>query len=236
MARIGFITTAELLEMPESDLVTKVELEKLGHKVVSIGWDTADSTDETDVLVLRSCWNYHLRPQEFLDWLKSQSKPLQNSAATLLWNFDKRYLLEIKSSVPIVPTELVLDPTAAGIKAVCVSRGWAEAIVKPSVGSTAYMSRRLLTDPDFESLGEQQLPPVALVQPYLRQIQTAGEFSVIFFEGKYSHAVVKVPVAGDYRVQEEFGGSTRRIEPPPTVGRIAQAAVDFIPDRPLYAR
>lgn len=48
----------------------------------------------------------------------------------------------------------------------------------------------------------------ALVQPFMREIQESGEWSFVFFDRKFSHAVLKKPADGEYRSQESFGGST----------------------------
>ncbi|MFI5385509.1 MAG: RimK family alpha-L-glutamate ligase [Fimbriimonadales bacterium] len=239
MPKIGFVTTAELPAMPASDVLVRAELEKLGHEVQAILWDAGEPTERLDLVVFRSCWNYHLHPDAFRCWIQNldaAGKQTLNPAATLLWNLDKRYLLEIAAHVPIVPTEVLLNPTPADIEAVRLRHGWAEIIVKPAIGCTAYQNRRLLTAEDFAGLANDPLPEVSLVQPYLRSIQSDGEFALIFFDGIYSHAVRKTPAEGDYRVQEEFVGWIRPAQPPEDVRAVAQRAVDFLPEPPIYAR
>ena len=224
--------------MPASDLLVGKALEELGHGVRGVRWDAGDSTEGFDLLVFRSCWNYHLRLKDFTEWLRTLEsvKRVINPLDLVWWNIDKRYLLSLAKSVPVVPTEVVDDPTPESVRAVCLARGWPEAVVKPIVGSTAYRTKRLLTPDDFESLGHEDVSGSILVQPYLASVETQGEFSLAFFDGEYSHAVLKRPALGDYRVQEEHGGSTEAIEPTPELRQTALNAIAALPKKPVYAR
>ncbi|HTQ08925.1 MAG TPA: hypothetical protein VMI31_02525 [Fimbriimonadaceae bacterium] len=236
MATIGFVTTSVLPAMPGSDLLTATALETLGHEVRSVRWEVDDPTG-LDLLVFRSCWNYHLVEAEFRRWLGTLgSLRVVNSPEIVSWNLDKRYLLEVGQHAGIVATEIVEDAMPAEIALLCQSRGWERAVIKPAVGSTAYRSRRLLTKIDFESLSDEDVAGAMLVQPYLEEIETNGEYSLMFFGGEYSHAVIKRPASGDYRVQEEHGGSTARVEPEAGLREAAHRALGASPAKPAYAR
>jgi hypothetical protein len=54
--------------------------------------------------------------------------------------------------------------------------------------------------------------------------------------GSFSHAVCKLPRAGDFRVQEEFGGTADRVDVGERLIHQAARAVAAAPGNPLYAR
>jgi hypothetical protein len=75
-----------------------------------------------------------------------------------------------------------------------------------------------------------------LIQPLMRAIQDEGEFSLFYFGGQLSHAILKTPASGDFRVQEQFGGREVAVEAPAPARALAQAVLDAAPIAPLYAR
>jgi len=75
-----------------------------------------------------------------------------------------------------------------------------------------------------------------MVQPFIAEVCDPGEWSIIFFGGRFSHAIRKRPAAGDYRVQWEFGGTAAPMAPPPRLVADAEAVMAAVPGRPLYAR
>ena len=236
MSTIGFLTTIELAAIPGSDVLVGRELQRLGHEVRSVRWES-DLLTGLDLLVFRSCWNYHLREAEFRDWLNGLgSIRVANSLEIVRWNLDKRYLRDVAAYAAIVPTEFVEDASPGEIAALCRDRGWPAALIKPAVGSTAYRSRRLLAEDDFASLTREELAGTMLLQPYLGEIETGGEFSLMFFDGEYSHAVLKRAAAGDYRVQEEHGGSTALVSVDGELREAASRALRASPSTPAYAR
>jgi hypothetical protein len=78
--------------------------------------------------------------------------------------------------------------------------------------------------------------PGALVQKFMPEIVTVGEWSLVFFSGRYSHAVIKTPKSGDFRVQHDFGGEERAAEPPTRVLEDAVRVIEEIGSTPLYSR
>ena len=73
-------------------------------------------------------------------------------------------------------------------------------------------------------------------QAFLRTVITEGEYSVFYFNGVISHAVQKVPKAGDFRVQEEHGGDIRGIPVSAELRRMADTVLATITPTPLQAR
>jgi hypothetical protein len=65
---------------------------------------------------------------------------------------------------------------------------------------------------------------------------TGGEWSIVFFDGRYSHAVVKRPRAGEFRVQEEYGGRAVVAHPPRAMLESAVLCLETLRETPAYAR
>jgi len=191
--------------------------------------DEATSWNRFDAVVVRSCWDYHLRLGPFLDWLaalESGGVPVINAARLLRWNADKRYLLDLAArGIDIVPTRLVARGAPLTLTQVLAELDLAEAVVKPAVSASAHSTWRTgsprahADEARFRSLvtaGD------VLVQPLLPEVVEAGEWSLICFGGQPSHAVLKRPAQGDWRVQGELGGSAQ-IRPAPA-GLLESAA------------
>ena len=75
-----------------------------------------------------------------------------------------------------------------------------------------------------------------MIQPYLKSIETEGETSLLFFGGRFSHAVNKRPVPGDFRIQMQFGGLYTAVTPEDDAMALAQQVLTAIDEPLLYAR
>ena len=197
--------------------------------------------DGTPVLI-RTPWDYAQHASRFTAWLDAldaAGSQVLNPTDVLRWNLDKRYLLDLEvKGHAIVPTRAVrsLDQAVATAQ----RAGWADAVAKPVIGGGAEGLHRI-RDGRLHELAADGNPWGAaaatgriLVQPYLPEIQE-GEWSLYFFGGTYSHAVLKTPAEGDFRIQEEHGGKTRAAQPPDHVTASAAAIVADVPDA-IYAR
>jgi glutathione synthase/RimK-type ligase-like ATP-grasp enzyme len=80
------------------------------------------------------------------------------------------------------------------------------------------------------------LRPPLLIQPFIEEIRTRGEWSLVFVDGDLTHAVLKRPAEGDFRVQPRLGGSVTAAVAPASVQTTARAALAALPAAPLYAR
>ena len=224
-------------------------LARLGADAVPIVWDAAAAPWAAfDAVVVRSCWDYHLKVDAFLAWLDRLDRlgiPVLNPTALIRWNADKRYLLELAArGVSIVPTRLV--PQGAGdsgrtLLQALEALGADEVVVKPAVSASAHRTwrtSRASAALDAASFGALVAAGDVLVQPFVPAVAD-GEWSVICFGGVPSHAVLKRPAPGDWRVQGELGGTAERRAAPAAVmdgaacvltaagaGRAAYARVD----------
>lgn len=245
MSRVGLITYSKLPHGPVDDQPLAAALRDLGVTADWLVWD-APHTDLSryDLLVLRSPWDYHHRPAEFRTWLdavSAQGLPLLNPAATVRWNMDKRYLRDLQQQgIAIAPTRFFAAHAAIDLPAVLAEEGWGQVVIKPSVSASAHATWRTTGDGfDGQRLADMQanLPAEAaiLVQPYLPEI-TAGEWSLVFIARQFSHAVRKIPPAGDFRVQEEHGGTTQPADAPAALVSAAAQVLAAVPGDLLYAR
>lgn len=177
-----------------------------------------------DLVVLRSCWDYHLHAAEFINWLRrtSRAATVLNDPETVLWNHNKFHLREVEAlGVEIAPTVFVNgDVSKAALAQV---RSWGKIVVKPAVSASAH-NTWLMDGAGFsledERVGKMSGQPF-LIQQFIPEIQTQGEMSFVYIDGRFSHAALKRPAAGDFRVQQEHGGSTEPFLPP--VGLLDQA-------------
>lgn len=210
-------------------------LEALGARVGVVAWDDA-ATDWTrwDAVLVRSTWDYHLRTADFLGWLarlEGAGVSVWNRPHLIRWNAHKRYLMELgENGVPTVPTVWIPRGETVDVGAVMVREGWEEAVLKPAVAASAHGAVRL-----DRSEGPRRASVDLLLQPFLHEV-TEGELSFVFFDGGFSHAVIKRPAPGEFRVQHEFGGSEEPVHPSAPLVAEAWRALEAAPGTPLVAR
>jgi hypothetical protein len=163
-----------------------------------------------------------------------------NPAETVLWNMDKAYLQDLeRNGVKVVPTVWLRKGEPADLRAILERHAWDEAVIKPSISATAFKTwRTTLADAPNSNTELQQMLAAAdlLVQPFIKEVAEKGEWSLVFFGGEYSHAVLKRPRNGDFRVQERYGGSSRRETPPAELVARASEVLSLASKPWSYAR
>jgi hypothetical protein len=213
---LALATCATLPDLTDDDRLLIPALAAHGISAVPAVWDD-DSIDWRSfaTVVIRSTWDYHLKPQRFLAWidrLGALGVRLINPAPVLRWNVEKTYLRDLAAAgVSIVPTRWVEQGDTTPLAGLLRETGWSRAVVKPSIAATAY--RTWLTDVASAAADEARFRELvadgrALVQPFLEAIATEGEWSLIFLGGEYAYSVLKTPRGGDFRVQSDFGGTS----------------------------
>jgi glutathione synthase/RimK-type ligase-like ATP-grasp enzyme len=244
MTRIAFVTYAGMPGFAADDHLVVEELRRRGGEVEPVVWnDPGAGWSRYDRVVIRSCWDYHRRVDEFLGWLNRMERekiPLWNPARVVRGNVDKAYLGELAAAgLPVVPTLHLRRGEASDLAALLEAQGWSEAVIKPAVSASAFRTRRIGRGEAAAAQAELEellAASGALIQPFVAEIQSAGEWSLIFLRGDFSHAVLKRPRAGDFRVQQELGGSADLAVPSHATIEAAQAIVERIPRPWLYAR
>jgi glutathione synthase/RimK-type ligase-like ATP-grasp enzyme len=241
--RIALVTYARLPHLAADDRLLQQALIRRGHEADALVWDDpAADWGRYDHAIVRSCWDYHERPAEFLAWvdrLEQIGARLWNPPPLLRWNHEKGYLLELAArGVPTVPTVYLARGERADLAELLSGRGWREAVVKPAVAATAFHTWRTSperAEADQGRLDELLAERAMLVQPLMPQI-ASGEWSLLFFGGRFSHAVLKRPAPGDFRSQDDFGGTSELLAPPPGLVEQAARILEHAPGRWLYAR
>ncbi len=246
--QVAFVTYEKHPEITHDDSLAANALAKSGINVVGIPWDKAGvEWSRFDAVVLRSCWDYFHHPERFLSWIDSlndQGVILLNDHATVRWNAEKTYLSDLNAAgVKIVPTVYADRHSNASIRRILSEQGWQRAVVKPTISGTSlhtWISGPIGTDStlheDQEKLDTLLAQRNMMLQDYLPEIETDGELSLIYFEGDYSHAVRKVPRAGDFRVQNDFGGTSSAVTPKETTRLQADDIMRLSARDSVYAR
>jgi glutathione synthase/RimK-type ligase-like ATP-grasp enzyme len=242
VAIVGFVTCLRWPALSESDTIAARALEARGVTVVPVPWNApAPEPTGLDALVLRANWDYHFTPEAFLTWLDAHDRagpPVWNPPSLVRWNLSKRYLIELAAAgLPTVPT-VVLD-TAERLPAVLAEHGWSAAVVKPLISASAYDTVRMTAGEAagvVDALRTGGLRTPAIVQPFVDEITTSGEWSLVFVEGALTHAVLKRPGPGEFRVHLRLGGTVEARPAPPPVAAGAARVLAALPARPLYAR
>jgi len=219
-------------------------LQKKGLDIQFEIWnDPQVNWENFEAIILKSPWDYFDRFAEFSVWLDQLEKKnvhVLNPVKTVRWNSDKRYLFDVeKSGFGIVPSRLL--ETAQDLNLAPLFDTWQteKLVVKPVVSGGA-KNTFSFTRSEVEAY-EQQLTELLkeetfLAQPFMPEIQTEGEWSLVFFNGKFSHCVLKVPKSGDFRVQHYFGGAIIPSSPPETVLKSAEKLMQEFGKGCLYAR
>lgn len=208
--KIALATCAELPGWEVDDQPLIESLQSKGATVAFPIWNDAHvNWEQFDITVIRTTWDYHLKKNEFVAWCNSVPR-LFNNAAIVSWNTHKSYLRELsKQGVAIAPTVWIdtgekID-AARTMEQFKTDRGF----IKPQVGACASDTLRFTLDnvKEAQVFLDSQLHQDMMMQPYIASVETEGELSAIFIDGTLSHGVQKIPVAGDYRVQDDFGAS-----------------------------
>ncbi len=204
--------------------------------VEPLPWNGGADMRGFDLVLPLVAWGYHQRCSDWHAWLdhaEQERLPVANPVALLRWNSDKAYLAELcAASVPTVPS-LTIDAFDEQSLSDARAAFGDNLVVKPLVSASAYGTHRLGAG---DALPEAVRGWRMLAQPWLASITASGEWSLIYFDGAFSHAVAKVPRPGEFRVQPEFGGIITRCDPPAGAREVADAALAEAPTPSTYAR
>ncbi|WP_165072812.1 ATP-grasp domain-containing protein [Paludisphaera rhizosphaerae] len=253
MPRFAIATCSQFPDLHDDDRLFAEALARRGVDVTPAVWDDpAVDWRGFDRVVIRSTWWYYEKPDAYRRWLESfLDRPgvLWNPPEAVLANVHKGYLLDLERiGVPIVPTELAPLGSDASLAEILARRGWSRAVVKPAVSAGASETWKVSDEPADAGpacLGVARAEEVLreavqyrdmLVQPYLDELNEAGEWSLIFVGGAFSHALTKTPAEGDFRVQFRYGGTVRAVEPPSWMIDQAFRVLASVPSPLLFAR
>jgi glutathione synthase/RimK-type ligase-like ATP-grasp enzyme len=195
--------------------------------------DPAADWTAYDLIVLRATWDYPDHIDAFRDWIRQPAVATRvvNPPNLVLPNLHKGYLADMGELA--VPTVVV----PAGMTIDLHRLRWASVVAKPAVavGGAGAVRVRHQTDLDLLTLAPGGGVDV-IVQPYLADVERWGETSVVYIGGEPTHAVRKLPAAGEFRIHEHWGGSDEPVTPSDDELAVGRAALATLRTVPAYAR
>lgn len=228
--------------LTEDSLLTSA-LEQKGFKVARTFWDN-DAFDwtETRFALFRATWDYFHRFEEFHLWLKRCAPTVDfiNPYSVIQWNMDKHYLGQLKEKgINIPPTLFIEKGEVVQLRDLIQQKGWNKAILKPAIAGGArhtYLFDRE-SAADYQEVFEQLLANESmLLQEFQKNIVSKGEVSFMVFGGRYSHSILKKAKTGDFRVQDDFGGSVHPYEASMEERQFVEQVIAQCDELPVYAR
>jgi hypothetical protein len=242
----SFITwdVPNLDELFEEDNLLIRGFEAHGFQASPVVWsDPNIDWSQFDIALIRSTWDYLDASEHFLNVLskiESSSCKLFNPLSVVRWNMDKHYLLDLeKQGVQIIPTYTTSQVELDTLHKRCVENQWQTVILKPTIGLAASNTYRVPLD-ELENalikIRTDQPHSEYLIQPFIENIITEGEWSFIYFNQQLSHVLLKKPAPNDYRVQGIYGGTIQSSQPPSHDLLQAASVLDKLPSDILYAR
>lgn len=226
----------------EDSLVLNALKEK-GLKVIKKSWSCPDfNWSNCRYALFRTTWDYFDRFEEFMIWFNhtKHQTTFINQAELINWNIDKAYLKDLKSKeIEIAPTIFLNSKHRYALDDLFKQSGFKQAVLKPNVAGAAretYLIKKNEAHLYQNKLNQLISEESMLFQEFQHNIVEKGEMSIILIGGEYSHAVLKKAKYGDFRVQDDFGGSVHQYKPIHEEIEFAQKALDACPFKPCYAR
>jgi glutathione synthase/RimK-type ligase-like ATP-grasp enzyme len=240
MPNIALLTCQRLPHLFETDQTLIPLFKQRGiHAEAAIWDDPAIDWKKYDALVIRNTWDYYTKSDAFINWLKyirDNKITMLNSAEVVLQNVHKFYLRDFeKEGIRIIPTIFSDRREPTSLDAL-KQKQWNTVVIKPAISAGSYQTKTYnVNELSQQSLGELLSDNDWLIQPFLPEIEQ-GELSMIYINGKFSHAAVKKPKDGDFRVQRQYGGKYQLIDPDASLLAVAGKVIAQVPQQLLYAR
>lgn len=225
------------------DGLLQAALARLGLSSRRVDWADPDvDWSRFRCAVFRTTWDYFDRFREFSAWLArvQQQTRLCNDASLVWWNVDKHYLADLAArGVPVVPSYFVERGCTLSLHELLDATGWDDAVIKPCVSGAARHTHRV------DRANAAQIDPVLrpllaeesfILQPFQHDVLRNGEDTLMVFEGRFTHAIRKLPRPGDFRVQDDYGGSVHPRQPTQEQIDLAQRAMAACHLLPAYGR
>jgi hypothetical protein len=233
--RIALATWNRLPNLNAGDRAFMSALTARGVDAAPAVWDgDVDwSGGAFDAVVIRSCWDYHRRHDEFLAWITRLERAgvrILNDPELLRWNGHKGYLAELASrGIPVVPTLLADGQSLADSVAAARERGWRTLVIKPAVSASA--EGVIVLSPD-QPAPDTEPGQDFLIQPFIDTLRTSGELDLIYFSGEYSHAVCRISPG----MTPGHAERPRPIDIPPFVREAGDRVIRALATTPAYCR
>lgn len=250
--KIAIATRHNLPDWEQDDQPFFQALSKAGIQHDVVPWDSDTQWSDYDLCLIRTTWDYQERFAEFTQWIKtvSQQTKLYNPESIIHWNSHKSYLRELEQNhIQIAPSVWLEHGQVYNIRTIMAEKGWQQGFIKPLIGANARECCRFDTSEQGLATAQSHIDRLIanedlVLQPYLATVETFGETSGIFFNHAFSHGTRKVPVQGDFRVQDDYGAKDYPYQLNEAEIHLAQKALQYVSDtylstgldRLLYAR
>jgi hypothetical protein len=214
-------------------------LKKYGWRVETVSWRRKNILwDQFEAVIVRSPWDYHHDPDAFIKTLEkidASKAHLENSLRLMRWNMEKYYLRDLQTrGISTVPTRWLPQFSISKIHSCFEFFDAGRIVIKPVV--EAGSDDTFWVTPQTSKDKLQSLQELFAHRPFMENITREGEFSFFYFDGSYSHTVLKTPESGDFRVQEEHGGRLQSVQAGESLKQAGRKIIQALPEIPLYAR
>ena len=242
--RIAVVTSVDLPDLfgGEKLLIAALEQQQLVPQIV-IWDDPRVDWKQFDLILIRCTWDYHEKLDTFCAWLSMLSTLdviIVNPVSTMQWNLDKNYLFELQGKdCQVIPSISLQPEDARSLESLIDLMRVDEIVVKPTQSAGAWRTLRVNRGnaAAYESVfGVWRREQTFLLQAFMPEIISQGEWSLIFFDGEYSHSLLKRAKDGDFRVQSDHGGTVLPQQASLDMQDQAQSILRSLTDMPLYAR
>lgn len=227
----------------KEDQIVRMALESKGYKVGRISWsDPEFDWSTTQAVIFRTTWDYFERYEEWTNWLEktSQVTHMINPYTLIQWNMDKHYLRDLQlRNINIPETHYIEIGEKVTLAELLDHKGWEKAILKPCFSGAARHTYKIdgraseAIETTFQELINKE---AMMLQPFQENVVKHGEISIMVMGGTFTHAVLKIAKEGDFRVQDDFGGTVHNYTPTAEEIAFAEKAVSACEPSPHYAR
>lgn len=225
------------------DEILRNALEERGFRVGRFNWAREEvDWSESRYLLFRTTWDYHSKWSQFLSWLNEvkHKSTFINPIETVEWNFDKRYLLELANKgVNIAKTKIFEKGSHVDLEKAYEDFGSAEVVIKPLIsagGRHTYRINKENCTSNSQLFKDILKEEAMMLQEFQYNVPISGEVSLMFFGESYTHAILKCAKNGDFRVQDDFGGSVHDHIASEAEINFAQHTLSKVKSLPVYAR
>jgi glutathione synthase/RimK-type ligase-like ATP-grasp enzyme len=217
--------------------------ERAGMTAIRMDWTSKDfDWTTTRTAIIRATWDYHKKFEVFKSWVlrTNESTQLFNSPDALMWNTDKVYLQQMEKAGINIPASLFFKADdKLDILQIISELDWAKFVIKPRVSASArdtYAFDRELAKENQELYNSLLHGQDMMIQEFQNNVPLHGEISLMVFGDTFSHAVIKTAIKGDFRVQDNHGGTVANHQANPEEVAFARSCVKACPHDTAYAR
>ena len=242
LKNIILTTCTQWPDLSTSDQLFAKALVDQGFRVTIAPWNKdQEPFDIADVIILRSNWDYHYHLNEFIGWLKKYSKKkiIFNHPTLVLWNLDKSYLQQLQARGMPTADMRIIEPSVSEIEKTCKKLGWQRAVIKPLIGASGH-NVYLVDYTDLHNLYKkiEKLHDQSriIIQEFMPEVTEFGEISSIFFNGQFSHAILKKPAKEDFRCNSQYNATYQSYSLAHPHIQQAIKSLEVLSRIPLYTR